>query len=53
MDDVTAFCLARVWVFQQDTHAIQRVAQHNQSKEGIGDASCGFPLELQNRGGHA
>lgn len=47
VQDVAAFPLPRLRVLQDDAEAVERVAQHHQRKEGVGDPDGGFPLVLE------
>lgn len=50
VQDVVAFALARLGVLEEDAEPVERVPQHHQGKEGVGDAGGGFPLVLEKDG---
>lgn len=46
VQDVVPFTLPWLRVLQEDAEAVERVPQHHQGKEGVGDPNGGFPLVL-------
>lgn len=47
VQDIVSFTLPWLGVLQQHAGTVQQVPQHHQGKEGVGDASGGFPLVLE------
>lgn len=46
MQQVAALALARLGVFEQHARPVQRVPQHHQGEQRVGDALCRLPQEL-------